>query len=144
MIPTQEKKRETRKATTFLVLDGQPTVRRRLVQLINQDLGSRVCSEADSTDHALELMYDQCPDCAVVAIPFNSGRCVKFMKEAALRHPALAILKVRLGEISDVAERAADQEAAGQVTAAIHFIKSLLRSGIFGFVVATDPERNRR
>jgi chemotaxis response regulator CheB len=144
MIPTQEKKRETQKATTFLVLDGQPTVRRRLVQLINQDPGSCVCDEADSTDHALELMRDQCPDCAVVAIPSNNGRCAKFMKEAALRHPALAVLKVRLGEMSDVAEWVVDQEATGQVTAAVHFVKSLLRSGIFGFAVATDPGRNRR
>jgi len=143
MISTQEKKRETQKATTFLVLDGQPTVRRRLVQLINRDPGSCVCDEADSTDHALELMCDQCPDCAVVAIPSNNGRCAKFMKEAALRHPALTVLKVRLGEMSDVAECVVDQEAAGQITAAVHFVKSLLRSGIFGFAVATDPGRNR-
>lgn len=80
MNPTSEQT----KPTNVFIVDDHPLVRTGLKQLIGQDLGLKICGEAETVDDAITLIEQQRPQVVLVdlALPgMNGMELIKHIKQ---------------------------------------------------------------
>lgn len=112
--PETERVHATRQRTV-LIVDDHPIVRHGMAQLINNDLGLRVCGEADSAPGALDAMRRLKPDLALLDISLQGTNGIELIKLMRAEQPKIAILMLSMHDESLYALRALRAGARGYV-----------------------------
>jgi DNA-binding NarL/FixJ family response regulator len=128
--------------TRILIVDGSPAARRQLAQFIGHEPDLGVCIEAEGVGQALDAIGKQQVDFAIVEISSEDATSVQLTERIKLQCPNLPVLALSLPDELLYAGRAINRGAAEQITTAIHYIQSLLKSRVFGFTVFVKVERN--
>ena len=79
LIPQSKKSDATTKARV-LIVDDQPVVRERLVQLIRGEAGLELCGEADNPCRAFEMIVDKQPHLVVTGLALKDAHGLEFVK----------------------------------------------------------------
>lgn len=137
--------------TRILVVDGHPTVRHELVELISRESDLEVCEETKSSAQTLEAVKRGQVDLAVVDISLESRTAVQLAERIKLECPTLPVLMLSMQDESSrvdhalrrgAAKHVLNEQATDQFIGAVHYIQSLLRSRVFGFTVFVKVERS--
>jgi DNA-binding NarL/FixJ family response regulator len=137
--------------TRVLVVDGHPTVRHELAELISRESDLAVCVEVESTDETLDAIKKRQVDLAVVDISLEGTSGMQLAERIKLESPTLPVLILSMQDESSRVERAfragsqkhvLNRQAGEQIVGAVHYIQSLLRSHVFGFSVFVNVERS--
>ena len=147
MINNKKKRYKTKhKKTKILIVDDHPVIRRELAQLINQEYDLIVCSEAGTSEQVLDTIERKHVDVdlAIVNVSLKNTN-EQLADKIKWQYPNLPVLML---SISDQAfyhshKRLAkkcfvNREVTEQLTEAIHYAQSLIKSCIFGFTVLVD------
>jgi DNA-binding NarL/FixJ family response regulator len=105
-----------KKKQRVVIVDDHPMFRERLAQLINHELDTEVCGEADDAQEGIRLIRDTSPNLAIVDITLkrSSGlELVKAIKELSIDIPVLVL---SMHDESLYAERALRADASGYIT----------------------------
>jgi len=138
--------------TRTLTVNGRPMVRQLLTQPVNRESDRGVCAEADDANHALDAIEKQPFDFAVVSISPGSEANMQLTQTMKLQCPDLPILILSMhNEILYSKDRSSQQKSTDaenqdvieQIIEAIHYVQSLLGSGVFGFTVFVKIGRSR-
>ncbi len=89
----------------ILIIEDHPLFRGMLVQLINKELGMKVCGEADNIRDAMAIVERLKPDVALVDLTLQGSSGLEFVKDIKARNIALPILVVSMHEEKLYAER---------------------------------------
>jgi DNA-binding NarL/FixJ family response regulator len=135
----------------ILVVDGHPTVRHELAELIGRESDLAVCVEAESADETMDAIKKQQVDLAVVDISLGGRGGIQLAERIKLECPTLPVLIVSMQDEASRVERplgpgeekhVLNQQATEQIIGAVHYSQSLLRSQVFGFTVFVKVERS--
>ncbi len=98
-----------------MIVDDHPVVRRGIAQLIQQEPGFTVVSEADSAAEAMARMGEASPDVVVVDLTLKGASGMELVKQIRLQRSQLPILVVSMHDERIYAERCLRQGANGYV-----------------------------
>ena len=115
LIPQSKKSDATTKARV-LIVDDQPVVRERLVQLIRGEAGLELCGEADNPCRAFEMIVDKQPHLVVTGLALKDAHGLEFVKDLHLRYPHVRVLVFSFFDESLYAVRAIRAGADGLLT----------------------------
>jgi DNA-binding NarL/FixJ family response regulator len=101
--------------TRVLILDDQPIVRERLVQLIMAEPGLTVCGEADDARQANQLVATSRPKLVITSLSLKHSHGLDFIKDLHAAHPQLLILVFSYYDELIYAERAIKAGARGYI-----------------------------
>ncbi len=130
--------------TGILIVGGHPTIRQRLIKLINQEPDIGNCTEANNTNQAFDTISKQQVDLAIVDISLKDTNGFKLADKIKSQCPNLPIVLLSMNDRTSHAEHTLQAEtkesflnrqATEQIIKAIRYAQSLLRSQIFGFTV---------
>ena len=150
MINKKKRYKTKLKKTKILIVDDHPVIRRELAQLINQKYDLVVCSEAGTSEQALDTIERKHVevDLAIVNVCLKNTN-EQYTEKIKLQYPNLPVL---IFSISDQAfyhsqkqpakECFVNQGVTKQLTEAIRYAQSLIKSCIFGFTVLVDIENS--
>ncbi len=127
-----------------LIVDEHPTIRKMLVNLINEKLGVELCFEAESIDVASETFDCQTVDFALVDVSSNQREGARLTELLKLRCPMLPIMavSVKTNALTDKSSKTPiSTEQAERILAAIRYMQSLVRCGLSGFTVFVKAEK---
>ena len=141
---------DSKNKTRILIVDVDATVRKGLMQLVNEqaDIGS--CFEAKNANQALETIKKQRVDLAIVSTSEDRKKRFQPSEEIKLHYPNLPVLMLSKRDRESCVESTpeagaksciANQKAGGRVMKAVHYAQSLLSSGIHGFSLLVEIER---
>lgn len=99
----------------ILIVDDHPVVRQGLKQLIDQEDGYCVCSEAADEDEALASIEEYDPDIVIVDLVLKSTSGLELIRSIRRFWPSLPILVLSMHDESLYAERALRAGARGYV-----------------------------
>ena len=99
----------------ILLVDDHPLVREGLANLIRQEASMKICGEAATESHALELAGTVQPDVAIVDITLENGSGIELIKSIKAMYPAVTSLALSMHEESLYAERALRAGARGYI-----------------------------
>ena len=99
----------------ILIVDDHPVVRQGLKQLIDQEEGYCVCSEAADEDEALANIEEYDPDIVIVDLVLKSTSGLELIRSIQRLWPSLPILVLSMHDESLYAERALRAGARGYV-----------------------------
>ena len=137
--------------TRTLVVDGNTMVRQLLTRLINREPDLGVCAEAEDANQALDAIEKQQFDFAVVDISPGSEANIQLTEAIKLRCSGLFILIVSMHNealyskgtfFQQGLREIENQDVIEQIIEAIHYVQSLLGSGVFGFTVSVKIEKS--
>lgn len=94
----KKKQRNSARKTRILVLDNDASVRRELIQLINQEPGFRVSAEAENANQALDAVDKQQVDLAIINVSMESTNGIKLTEKIKARCPNLPVLVLPTSE----------------------------------------------
>jgi DNA-binding NarL/FixJ family response regulator len=102
----------TRKTRVFLI-DDQPIVRERLIELIDRELDLTVCGETEDTRSAMDLIVRTKPDLVITGLSFKHAHGLGLVKDLHARFPRLRILVFSIYDELIYGERAIRAGARG-------------------------------
>jgi len=105
----------TARVVTFLVVDDHPIFRQGLVALIRSNERYRVCSEAGSSEEAIETLRTAVPDFALVDISLTGQSGLDLVRQLKASHPRILILIISMHDEAVYAARALKAGARGYV-----------------------------
>jgi len=105
---------KTKKSKVFLV-DDHPIVRKGLAGLINQELGLVICGEAEDGPTALNAIFYEKPDIAIVDLSLKGMDGIELIKQIKARYPKLPVLVLSMLDEQMYAERVLRAGAKGYV-----------------------------
>jgi DNA-binding NarL/FixJ family response regulator len=126
------------------VVDGHPAVWGELIQLINQETDLRVYTEANTTAQALGSLDVQQADLAIVDISMDRKNGEKLADQIRMRCSRLPLLILSIQDKAlrgarasrvHVGEYIINQKTAQGIVEAVHYVQSLLNSGVCGFTI---------
>ncbi|NCC50990.1 MAG: response regulator transcription factor [Spartobacteria bacterium] len=120
---TEEKRKQTRRNYTILLVDDHPIVCQGLAQLIQQEPDMVVCGQAARADEAMALIASQKPDCVITDLAMEGRSGLELIKDVIAVQPTLPIIVLTMYDEMVYAERA-------------------LRAGAMGFVMKRDATDN--
>jgi DNA-binding NarL/FixJ family response regulator len=135
----------------ILVVDGHPTVRHELAELISRESELAVCVEVETVDETLDAIKQQQVDMAVVDISLEGPKGIQLAERIKMECPALPVLILSMQDEASRFEHlfeaepekhVLNQQATEQIIGAFHYSQSLLRSQVFGFTVFVNVERS--
>ncbi|MHC4912593.1 MAG: response regulator [Planctomycetota bacterium] len=141
----------TENKARILVVDGHPTVRHELAELISRESDLAVCVEVESADETLDAIKNQQVDLALVDISLEVPSGMQLAERIKLECPTLPVLILSMqDEVSRLEhlfgagpeKHVLNQQATEQIIGAVHYSQSLLRSQVFGFTVFVNVERS--
>jgi DNA-binding NarL/FixJ family response regulator len=101
------------KKTRVLVIDDQPIIRERLVELLASEPDMAVCGEADDARHAPDLIAKLEPDLVITGLSFRTSHGLGLVKQLHSRFPRVRILVFSMYDEMLYAERAIRAGARG-------------------------------
>jgi DNA-binding NarL/FixJ family response regulator len=135
----------------ILVVDGNPAVCRELTQLINQEVGLRVCAEANNTAQAFGSLDVQQFDLAIVGISLGRKNSERLADQIRMRCSSLPLLKLSIKDEALKAARAVraqvgeyiiNLKTSQKIVEAVRYIQALLNSGFCGFTILVEANGN--
>jgi DNA-binding NarL/FixJ family response regulator len=78
--------------TRLFVIDDQPIIRERLIELVNEEADLEICGEAEDTRTAIEKIGRQKPDLVITGLSFEHSHGLGLIKDLRLRFPRLRVL----------------------------------------------------
>jgi DNA-binding NarL/FixJ family response regulator len=99
----------------ILLVDDHPLVRRALADLISEEQDLEVCGEASSVAAALENMFDNPADLAVVDISLEGTSGLELVKAMRQQHPTVPVIVFSMHDEKVYAERCIRAGARGYV-----------------------------
>ncbi|MCX6876653.1 MAG: response regulator transcription factor [Verrucomicrobia bacterium] len=100
----------------ILIVEDHPLFRAMLVQLINKELGMRVCGEADNINDALAVIEQEAPDAVIVDLTLAGSSGLELIKDLKARHLRLPVLVLSMHAERLYAERVLRAGAKGFVS----------------------------
>jgi DNA-binding NarL/FixJ family response regulator len=98
-----------------LLIDDHPITRQGIRALVNQQLNTEVCAEADNAGQALQLVSEVKPDVVILDISLPTTNGIELTKQIKSIAPNMPILVVSMHDESLYAERAIRAGAMGYV-----------------------------
>jgi DNA-binding NarL/FixJ family response regulator len=83
---------EVGEGSRILIVDPHPIVRRGIMQLINQNLGTIACGEAENAYKALELIGTLKPDMIIVEISLQGLSGIQLIERVTMNYSDLPVL----------------------------------------------------
>jgi DNA-binding NarL/FixJ family response regulator len=74
------------------VIDDQPIIRERVIELIDREADLAVCGEADEIRTAMELIAVAQPDLVITGLSFKHSHGLGLVKDLRIRFPAVLVL----------------------------------------------------
>jgi two-component system invasion response regulator UvrY len=99
-----------------LIVDDHPVVRRGVRNVIDEPLGTMVCSEASTAQEAVELVHGQEWDLVVLDISLSEISGLDVLKQIKRMRPALPVLILTMHPERQYARRSFKSGATGYVT----------------------------
>jgi DNA-binding NarL/FixJ family response regulator len=90
--------------------------REHLAQLIDRDLGMRVCGEADNIHDAITLIEETSPDVAIIDISLRGSSGLELIKDIKARGIDISVLVLSMHDEGLYAERALRSGANGYIS----------------------------
>jgi DNA-binding NarL/FixJ family response regulator len=100
----------------ILIVEDHPLFRAMLVQLISQEEGMTVCSQADNIKEALWIIEQTLPDAAIVDITLQGSSGLELVKDLKARGLRLPVLVLSMHAERLYAERALRAGAKGYIS----------------------------
>jgi DNA-binding NarL/FixJ family response regulator len=100
----------------ILVVEDHPLFRAMLVQLIDKELGMRVCGETDNIRDAMTIIENTHPDAAIVDITLQGSSGLELIKDVKARKIRLPVLVLSMHEEKLYAERVLRAGAKGYIS----------------------------
>jgi hypothetical protein len=134
---------ESQAVARILVVGEHTGLRSRLMELVNREVGSGSCLQADSAEQAAKTLQNHRVDFAIVNVPVQHCRGPHLAEKIKLRCPAIPILAVSVTRQKLPRDGAAETESSQQlnphtaerIVAGIRYMQSLSHSGVSGFTV---------
>ncbi len=101
------------KSIKILIVDDHPIVRQGLTQLIENEPGLEVCSQAEDAPQAMSILKKIQPDIIIVDILLKDSSGMELIKDIKIRYPDIPILALSMHDESLYAERALRAGAKG-------------------------------
>lgn len=98
-----------------LLIDDHPITRQGIRALVNQQLNTEVCAEADNAGQALQMVAEVKPDVVILDISLPATNGIELTKQIKAIAPNMPILVVSMHDESLYAERAIRAGAMGYV-----------------------------
>jgi DNA-binding NarL/FixJ family response regulator len=139
--------------TTILIVSDNPTIQQELSKLINHEADLEVCIEARCTGQAQDAIEKHQVDLAIVDISSKDANGFRVADTIRFQYSNIPIILLSMHNEAlhtvpnlqaETKRYLADQKATEQIIKAIRYVQSLLRSRIFGFILAVNLERNSR
>jgi len=99
-----------------LLVEDHPMFREHLAQLIDRDLGMRVCGEADNIHDAITLIEETSPDVAIIDISLRGSSGLELIKDIKARGIDISVLVLSMHDEELYAERALRSGANGYIS----------------------------
>lgn len=99
-----------------VVVDDHPLVRKSLVDLLENELGLRVCGEAEDAPTALQIAREHEPDLMIVDISLKEGSGLHLVQQIKSELPDVRILVASMHDEKIYAERCIAAGALGYVS----------------------------
>ncbi len=99
----------------ILLVEDHPIFRAMLVQLIEQELGMKVCGEAANHADALQLFERTRPDAAIVDLTLQNSNGLHLIADLQARHDLTPVLVLSMHAEKSYVERARRAGAKGYV-----------------------------
>lgn len=112
---TKPEAESSSRKTRVFVIDDQPIVRERLVELINGEAGLTVCGEADEIRAGVEKLAQARADLLITGLSFKHSHGLGLIKDLRARFPKLRVLVFSIYDELLYAERAIRAGARGFV-----------------------------
>lgn len=150
MDDNKEQQKSCDSPVRVLIVDGHPAVRQGLAQLINRECHPGLCAEAESANQALTAIEEQRLDFAIVDVSPGSETSVQLAERIRLQCPNLPVLILSIDDevfyckdvLSGMIPKSdIDRQAAEKIIKAIDYIRSLLKSHVFGFTILVKVGR---
>lgn len=74
------------------IIDDQPIVRERVIELINREPDLSICGEADEIRAAMELIARAQPDLVITGLSFKNSHGLGLVKDLRARFPRMHVL----------------------------------------------------
>lgn len=123
--------------TRIFLVDDHPLMRKGLALTLQAEPDFEVVGQADSAEHALEVIDDVAPDLAIVDVSLPGMNGLELVKHLIARDESLLILVVSRHDEGLYAERAVRAGAKGYVSKLeaddqiVHAVRHVLRGGIY-------------
>ena len=95
------------------VIDDQPIVRERVVELINRESDLSICGQADEIRTAMESIARIQPDLVITGLSFKQSHGLGLVKDLRARFPGIAVLVFSIYDELLYGERAIRSGARG-------------------------------
>ncbi|MBW8039952.1 MAG: response regulator transcription factor [Planctomycetes bacterium] len=139
----------------IVIAGGYPTIRRGLMQLINQKAMLGVCVEGKNAGQVLDTIKKELVDMAIVdiSLKLKDTNGIQLAERIKLQSPNLPVLILKMNDEALYVKRASqagtqeyviNDEATEKVIKAVRYVKSLLKSRIYGFTVLVKLERGSK
>src|ERR1700680_2613691 len=99
-----------------VIVDDHPLFRERLSELINHELDTEVCGEAENAQQAIDLIRNTAPDLAIVDITLKGSSGLELIKSIKALSIGVPVLVLSMHDESLYAERALHAGATGYIT----------------------------
>ena len=142
----KNKDKHDKKKTKILIVDDHPDIRLELAQFINQEYDLIVCSEAETSEQVLDTIERKHVDVdlAIVNVSLKNTN-EQLAEKIKLQYPNLPVLMLSISDQAFYHSRKrlakecfVNREVTEQLTEAIRYVQSLIKSCIFGFTVLVD------
>jgi DNA-binding NarL/FixJ family response regulator len=97
----------------IFVIDDQPIVRERVIELINRESDLAICGEADEIRTGLELITRAEPDLVITGLSFKNSHGLGLVKDLRARFPGMYVLVFSIYDELLYGERAIRAGARG-------------------------------
>ncbi|MGA1876148.1 MAG: response regulator transcription factor [bacterium] len=112
-MPLHNQQEEVGEGSRILIVDPHPIVRKGLIHLINQNLGTVTCQEAENAYQALELTGTLKPDMIIVEISLQGLSGIELIERVTMNHSYVSVLVLSRLHESFYVERAFQAGARG-------------------------------
>lgn len=139
--------------TRILIAGVRRPLRQRLIELVNQEADLGVSVETEDAHQALDVIRKQQVDLAIVDISLKDTNGIQLAERIKLQSPNLPVLILKMNDDALYVKRASqagtqeyviNDEATEKVIKAVRYVKSLLKSRIYGFTVLVKLERGSK
>jgi DNA-binding NarL/FixJ family response regulator len=151
MNDTKEHDMTCKDTTRILIAGDYPPIRKALAELIGREADLGACVETENIDRVLIAIKKQQADLAIVDISSKDTNGIQLAEKIKLQFPNLPVLMLSIHDQAPSTERSSqagaeeyylNEKITEQIIKAVRYIKSLLRSQIFGFTILVKTERS--
>jgi DNA-binding NarL/FixJ family response regulator len=124
----------------ILIVEDHPLFRGMLVQLIDKELGMKVCGEADNIKDAMSIIEKARPDVAIVDLTLQGSSGLELVKDVKARGINMPILVLSMHEEKLYAERVLRAGGRGYISkhAAPSDVISAIRKVVDGGIYLSE------